>query len=126
VEGFEKFWSSWPKNEGLYTRKGGKGECLQKWARFHCEEQADHIVRHVEWLKTTQAWLKESGQFIPAPVVYLNQRRWDGADVPEVSVQTKRAAEYVREHDNRTKEGTEAGLSLINDLKTKLRLRRVA
>jgi hypothetical protein len=38
-------------------------------------------------LKTTEQWLKLNGAFIPAPLVYLNQQRWDGAEVPEIKRQ---------------------------------------
>jgi hypothetical protein len=34
-------------------------------------------------MKTTDAWRKDDGAFIPAPLVYLNQQRWDGAEIPE-------------------------------------------
>jgi hypothetical protein len=37
-------------------------------------------------MATTTAWLKDNGAFIPAPKVYLNQQRWDGADIPEIKV----------------------------------------
>jgi hypothetical protein len=35
-------------------------------------------------MKTTDMWLKSNGQFIPSPIVYLNQMRWDGAEIPEI------------------------------------------
>jgi hypothetical protein len=78
--GFEKFWKAWPAS----TRKGAKSECLKKWEKHYCETQADQIIKHVEWLKTTEQWIKANGAFIPAPLVYLNQQRWDGAEVPEI------------------------------------------
>jgi hypothetical protein len=31
-------------------------------------------------------WRKSDGAFIPAPLVYLNQERWDGAEVPEMEI----------------------------------------
>jgi hypothetical protein len=37
-------------------------------------------------MKTTDAWTKSDGAFIPAPLVYINQQRWDGAEVPEMTV----------------------------------------
>jgi hypothetical protein len=37
-------------------------------------------------MKTTDAWMKQNGAFIPAPLVYLNQQRWDGAEIPETRV----------------------------------------
>jgi len=78
--GFERFWKAWPAS----TRKGAKSECKKKWEKHYCETQTDQIIKHVEWLKTTEQWLKGNGAFIPAPLVYLNQQRWDGAEVPEM------------------------------------------
>jgi hypothetical protein len=40
-------------------------------------------MKHLAWMKTTEQWLKANGAFIPAPLVYLNQQRWDGAEIPE-------------------------------------------
>jgi hypothetical protein len=37
-------------------------------------------------MKTTDAWKKSDGAFIPAPLVYINQMRWDGAEIPEMTV----------------------------------------
>lgn len=80
---FERFWRAWPSNGGRYSRKGGKAACLAVWNRRYHFTQTDQIIKHVEWLKTTADWLKDQGAYIPAPLVYLNQQRWDGADVPE-------------------------------------------
>ena len=78
--GFERFWKAWPAS----TRKGAKSECKKKWEKHYCETQTDQIIKHVEWLKTTEQWIKSNGAFIPAPLVYLHQQRWDGAEVPEI------------------------------------------
>jgi hypothetical protein len=78
--GFERFWKAWPAS----TRKGAKSECKKKWEKHYCETQTDQIIKHIEWLKTTEQWLKGNGAFIPAPLVYLNQQRWDGAEVPDM------------------------------------------
>ena len=79
---FEDFWAAWPRS----TRKGGKSNCLAKWNKLKLDTQADQIIKHVEWMKTTDAWKKANGDFIPAPLVYINQMRWDGAEVPEMTV----------------------------------------
>jgi len=79
MEKFELFWAAWPKS----FRKGGKSACLAKWKKYYCETCADQIIKHIEWMKTTDAWRKDDGAFIPAPLVYLNQQRWDGAEIPE-------------------------------------------
>jgi len=76
---FDLFWQAWPKS----PRKGAKSACLAKWNKHLYEHCADQIVKHVEWMKTTDQWRKDNGAYIPAPLVYLNQQRWDGAEIPE-------------------------------------------
>ena len=99
MTGFDAFWAAWPKNTMTYTRKGCKAECLKRWIRQHHETQAATIVAHVKWLKTTGDWLKDGGAFIPAPLVYLNQQRWDGADIPPApeEFELDRQAVYERQ-----------------------------
>ena len=79
---FDDFWTAWPRS----TRKGGKSSCKAKWDKLKLDLQGDQIVKHVEWMKTTDQWRKNNGEFIPAPLVYLNQMRWDGAEIPEMTV----------------------------------------
>lgn len=78
--GFVRFWAAWPKS----ARKGGKAKCLQLWWRSKLEPVAEQIVSHVERMAGEPDWTKEAGAYIPAPMVYLNQRRWDGADLGEL------------------------------------------
>lgn len=99
---FERFWAVWPKNGGRYSRKGGKAACLSVWNKRYHFTQADQIIKHVEWLKTTEAWLKDQGAYIPAPLVYLNQQRWDGADIPEPPKEQpaiKASNDWLRQRD---------------------------
>lgn len=74
--GFARFWLVWPKSQ----RKEARGECLKAWKKADAEAVADAVIAHVEGLKRSQGWTKDSGQFIPAPLVYLHQKRWEGAD----------------------------------------------
>jgi hypothetical protein len=71
--GFERFWAAWPSGE----RKQAKGRCLEVWKRHSCEADVEAIVSHVYAMQGSKDW-KEG--FIPAPLVYLNQKRWQGAD----------------------------------------------
>lgn len=79
-KGFEQFWEAYPK----CIRKGEKSACKKKWAENYYFYQLKTILNHLEWMKTTGQWLRDNGAFIPAPKVYLNQMRWDGAEVPEM------------------------------------------
>ena len=79
-EGFEEFWAAYPK----CVRKGEKTACKKKWVESYYFSQKQTILKHVQWMATTEQWLKDSGAWIPAPKVYLNQQRWDGADIPDL------------------------------------------
>lgn len=70
---FEAFWECWPKNE----RKQDKAKCSAKWERDSLDTVAEAIVADVSAKKHSQKW---RDGFIEAPMVYLNNRRWeDGA-----------------------------------------------
>lgn len=71
--GFDRFWAAWP----AHPRKAAKRQCLAKWQAKGLEVQADAIVAKVEALKTSAAWTKDGGEYIPAPLVWLNQDRWE-------------------------------------------------
>jgi len=72
--GFVNFWKTWPVND----RKQAKGKCLEAWKKARAEPDAALIVAHVERMKRSPGWTKDGGEFVPAPLVYLNQRRWEG------------------------------------------------
>ena len=71
--GFDAFWECWPQNE----RKQDKAKCAEKWKRDGLGAVGGAIVADVTAKKASQKW---RDGFIEAPVVYLNNRRWeDGA-----------------------------------------------
>lgn len=113
MQGFDRFWAMWPKNSTLpggYARKGAKSECLKRWIKHYHETQADQICKHVAWMITTEDWRKNHGAFIPAPLVYLNQQRWDGAEVPEVvfvDVMVETRAKWKEEDSKASKPSAE-------------------
>jgi hypothetical protein len=73
--GFLDFWNAWPPSDRKHDRKG----CARKWASLELEPLATLIVADVNRRKTSPDWTKDGGQYIPAPMVYLNQRRWEAA-----------------------------------------------
>lgn len=75
--GFVRFWATWPRSE----RKVARAECLKRWKARGLEAETEAICQHVEACKPTKQW---RDGYDPAPLTYLNQRRWlDG--VPEDS-----------------------------------------
>lgn len=73
---FAEFWETWPVND----RKQDKGKCQTKWQTENLDSIAEQVLADVELKKTSRKWTDDGGKFIEAPLVYLNNRRWeDGA-----------------------------------------------
>lgn len=71
--GFEAFWNAFPAS----TRKAARLQCWNKWKAKGLDDQAEAIVDHVKAMAASEAWTKDGGQYIPAPLTYLNQARWE-------------------------------------------------
>lgn len=82
--GFDAFWATWPSNH----RKVNKQKCLAKWIADDLEVRANEVVAHVKACARGADWTKDGGQFIPAPLVYLNQERYLAAPPPPVAVKS--------------------------------------
>ena len=67
---FNDFWSVWPSSK----RKVARAECEKKWVKQNLDMVADIIIASVTRLKNTEQW---TGGYDPAPLTYINQRRWE-------------------------------------------------
>ena len=76
---FEEFWAVWPASK----RKVGKAAVLAKWEKHNLDEVADVIIDNVNSLKSSEQWL---GGYEPAPLTYINQRRWEDDYFPEQAI----------------------------------------
>jgi uncharacterized protein YdaU (DUF1376 family) len=81
-KGFDLFWHTWPSSK----RKVAKVECSKRWARYELEGIAEKIIGHVKLLKSSEQWI---GGFEPAPLTYINQRRWE--DDSQSNMPTRRS-----------------------------------
>lgn len=76
---FSEFWEKYPG-----PRKVAKSKCAQLWGAKKLDPLADRILSHIALMAASEQWRESGGQFIPAPLTYLNQRRWeDGAPSAE-------------------------------------------
>lgn len=82
---FAEFWTKYPG-----PRKIAKVKCLAVWAAQNLEPLADRILSHVALMAISEQWMERGGHFIPAPLTYLNQRRWE--DGAPVAADTRRLA----------------------------------
>jgi len=82
---FEEFWTAWPKSD----RKQDKVKCADKWRRGGLDDQAEAILSDLDRRKGGRKWREADGQYIEAPLTYLNGKRWeDGADIESEAVET--------------------------------------
>lgn len=89
--GFEAFWECWPKNE----RKQDKAKCSEKWKRDSLDTVAEAIVADVTAKKHSQKW---RDGFIEAPMVYLNNRRWEDGAAGAATGPKRGSDEYAALH----------------------------
>ena len=74
--GFTEFWQTWPSSD----RKQAKSKCFEVWKKAKAEANAALVCGHVSRMKSSTSWTKQNGEFVPAPLVYLKNQSWDGAD----------------------------------------------
>lgn len=74
--GFETFWSEWPN----HRRKVAEDQCRKKWETKGCQAIAAKVIEGLRSAKRSDDWLKDNGEFIPAPLKWLNQAMWAGFD----------------------------------------------
>lgn len=68
---FEEFWKEYP------NRKRDRDKCLEKFSSFK-EDIQKAIVEDVKVRKVRHSdWVKNDHQFVPAPLVYLRNKRWE-------------------------------------------------
>jgi len=75
---FDDFWSAWPQSE----RKQDRKKCADRWITLGLDALADRIIADVESRKTGRKW--SDRQYIEAPLVYLNGRRWEDGYRPDM------------------------------------------
>lgn len=72
-EGFEKFWKAYP----VCKRKTKKSESFKTFKKYESDFNLDLLLTILEKLKNSKDWIKDDGDYIPAPQAWLNQRQWE-------------------------------------------------
>lgn len=71
--GFCKFWDAYPG-----PRKTAKLACWRKWQKIKPNEAlVQQMLATLVAFANSPDWKKNNGQYIPAPLVWLNQGRWE-------------------------------------------------
>lgn len=95
---FDAFWSAWP----THKRKVAEVQCRRKWKAKGCQSVADAVMAALEVAKASKDWTKDDGEFIPAPLTWLNQARW------EAPTEAESAQEQQGKHWHESRAGIEA------------------
>lgn len=86
MDGFEEFWSSYPK-------KKAKGDAEKAWREKGCFTKLDQILTAIKRARSSPDWKKDNGQFIPHPATWLNRKGWeDDIAIPSRPKQTNGTA----------------------------------
>jgi hypothetical protein len=73
---FDEFWSAYPRKEGA------KEKARKSWSRQKLDAKFDQVVADIaRRVQSDPQWSKR--QFIPHPLTYLNQQRWQDDWKPE-------------------------------------------
>lgn len=76
---FDLFWEEYPP-----TRKQDKRKCFEKWEKLTTEVSGEMILADVKDRKARHHdWVKDNAKFVPAPLVYLNNARWEAPIVED-------------------------------------------
>ena len=74
---FEQFWEAYPK----CFRKANQKGCRAKFLKIkNLKEIFPDIISSLEMQKRSKQWNEQDGQFIPAPLTWINQERWTVQD----------------------------------------------
>lgn len=72
-EEFEKFWESYPRCK----RKSDKSGAFKTFEKYKSEVSLELLIQVLNAQKQDQSWIKQDGEFIPAPTTWLNQKNWE-------------------------------------------------
>lgn len=86
---FEQFWVAYPQ----CFRKANKKGCKAKFLKIkNLESIFPDIMNSLELQKRSKQWNEQDGQFIPAPLTWINQERWT---IQDTRTERKAAADNI-------------------------------
>lgn len=72
---FEEFWKEYPS----CRRKVNKASCKVAYLKIpNLREEHPKILEGLRLWKEDKEWTRNDGQYIPAPLVFIHQQRWEG------------------------------------------------
>ena len=72
-EEFEKFWEAYPRCK----RKSDKSGTFKTFEKYKSVVNTETLIKILNAQKQDQSWIKQDGEYIPAPTTWLNQKNWE-------------------------------------------------
>lgn len=72
---FLLFWLNWPP----HRRKAGRKKCCCHWSANGLDDRYSEIMKGLALWKSSEEWKCEKGKYVPAPLVWLHDERWESA-----------------------------------------------
>lgn len=99
---FERFWQAYPSE---CPRKTDKKKCREKLTALlkkadDPNKMLDEILAGLERWKECDQWCKDNGQFIRAPLVWINNRNWTDEPRKEVKSNGREAGHKESKFNN--------------------------
>lgn len=85
---FETFWLDWPPHK----RKANRTACESHWRSAGLDRHFDTVMASLRAWKVSADWANDGGQFIPAPLTWLRQGRWEATHPTPASESTHGSA----------------------------------
>ncbi|MEN4984531.1 hypothetical protein [Acinetobacter modestus] len=73
TDDFEKFWNAYPSCQ----RKTKKNEAFKTFEKLKSHFDLNLLISILDLMTRSDTWIKNDGEFIPAPQAWLNQRQWE-------------------------------------------------
>lgn len=70
--GFDRWWDQYPKH-----RRVAKARCRRMWERKQLDARAERVLLVLAADVASEQWRKSDGQFVPLPMTWLNQDRFE-------------------------------------------------
>ena len=109
---FDEFWQLWP----VHPRKVARQQCQQKWAKKGLDAVSEAVMTGLRACVASEAWSKAGGEFVPAPLVWLNQARWE-APTEAQAVEAVNAEHWHESRQGIEGKGADLGLGRWDEAK---------
>lgn len=113
---FNEFWVIYPAG----PRKVNKRGCEAKWKARKLDGIADVVLSGLRKWINSAVWQEKGGAFVPLPATWLNQDRWEAADMLPRAIglaAIDSTQEYLSQQSRHTEQAAQVAPDVIDRAK---------